>query len=89
MQEVCACILYTHEESVDEECNDDGDSNDDDMRDDGIIFEDIKPALEKFKQAVENVEELSGKHSLECKKCKFEAKDLNGLIMHIKTTYKN
>ena len=56
---------------------------------DGINLEDMKPALEKFKQAVDNFEELLGNHSLKCKKCEFEAKDLNGLNMHIKAKYKS
>ena len=89
--------MYRHEESVGEECDDDDDdssdkSDDDDdttSNDEGINFEEIKPALEKFKQAVENFEQLLGKHSLKCKSCEFEARDLNGLTMHMKAKHKN
>ena len=87
--------IYKHEESVDKEYDDDEDSSDDDdvgddmLTNDGINFKDIKPALEKFKQAVENFEKLLGKHSLKCKKCEFEARDLNGLTMHIKAKHKS
>ena len=64
----------------------DGDGNDDiDVK--GIDFSKIKPVLEKFKQAVENFEELLGKFSLKCKSCEFEAKDLNGLAMHMKAKH--
>ena len=85
--------MYKHEESASyKECDDDSSDDDDDndmLGNDGINFEDMKPALEKFKQAVEKFEELLGKHSLKCKKCEFEAKDLNGLTMHIKAKHKD
>ena len=84
--------MYKHEESADTESDDDSSDDDDDndmLGNDGINFEDMKPALEKFKQAVEKFEELLGKHSLKCKKCEFEAKDLNGLTMHIKAKHKD
>ena len=78
--------MYKHGESVDEECHGDDNFNEDEddlLGNDGIHFKDVKPALEKFKQAVENFEELSGK------KCEVEARDLNGLTMRIKATHKN
>ena len=56
--------MFHHEETVDEESDNDGESSDGDDDDDvavvndGINFEDIKPALEKFKQAVDNFEQL-------------------------------
>ena len=83
--------MFQHEDSGDEECNNVESSDDDDDVDvnDGINFEDIKPALDKFKQAVDNFEQLLGKHSLKCKQCEFEAKDLNGLNMHMKAKHKN
>ena len=83
--------MYKHEESVEEECDNDEDSSDDDddiADNESINVEEIKPALEKFKQAVETFEELLGNYSLKCKKCEFEAKDLNGLTMHIKAKHK-
>ena len=57
---LCMC---QHEKSVDEECDDDGEKSngddDDDVAvvDDGVDFEKIKPALEKFEQAVDNFEQ--------------------------------
>ena len=72
-----------------EDCNNVESSDDDVDVNDGINFEDIKPALDKFKQAVDNFEQLLGKHSLKCKQCEFEAKDLNGLNMHMKAKHKN
>ena len=93
--------MFKHEESG-EECDNDNDSNDHDDDDDDddnenddeilgndrINIEEIKPALEKCKQAVENFEQMLGQYSLKCKQCEFEAKDLNGLTMHIKAKHK-
>ena len=83
------CKKFVYEESADKECDDHSSDDNDMLGNDGINFEDMKPALEKFKQAVEKFEELLGKHSLKCKKCEFEAKDLNGLTMHIKAKHKD
>ena len=83
--------MYQHEKSVDEESDNDGESSDDDdvaVVNDDIDFEEIKPALEKFKQADDNFEQLLGKHNLKCKQCEFEAKDMNGLNMHMKAKHK-
>ena len=52
-----------------------------------VNIEKIKPVLEKFKQAVDNFEELLEKCSLKCKDCEFEARDLNGLKMHMKAKH--
>ena len=65
------------------------DENDDEMLgNDRINIEEIKPALEKCKQAVENFEQMLEQYSLKCKQCEFEAKDFNGLTMHIKAKHK-
>ena len=57
------------------------------MKIDDVNIESIKPVLEKFKEAVENFEQLLGKYSLKCKYCEFEARDLNGLTMHNKAKH--
>ena len=78
--------MSKHVNTGEEECEnvEDSDDDDDDINVEGIK---IKPVLEKFKQAVENFEEMLGKYSLKCKSCEFEAKDLNGLSMHMKAKH--
>ena len=45
--------------------------------------------LERFKEAVAKFDVLLQKCSLKCKECDFEAKDTNGLVMHMKPKHKN
>ena len=49
----------------------------------------LKPILNKFKEAVEKFDTMLQKCSLKCKHCEFEAKDQNGLGMHMKAKHKN
>ena len=84
--------MYRHEEAVNGEDENNEDSDDDDsvcenFVNEGVDGQKIRPLLEKFKQAVDNFEELLGKHSLKCKDCEFEAKDFNGLKMHMKAKH--
>ena len=82
--------MFKHGEAVIEEDENDeeSDDNDDDkFTCDGVDAEKIKPLLEKFKKAVDDFEELLGKYSLKCKQCEFEAKDFNGLTMHMKAKH--
>ena len=69
-----------------DEDSEDGDS-DESLNLHDIDLENIKPVLEKFKQAVDNFELLLNKYSLKCKNCEFEAKDMNGLTMHMKAKH--
>ena len=82
--------MFKHVNTGEEDCEtveDSDNDDDDDISVEGINLDKIKPVLEKFKQAVENFEEMLGKYSLKCKSCEFEAKDLNGLSMHMKAKH--
>ena len=85
--------MFRHENDIEEEDESDDDEDDDDDGDDdvdgveAVDIEKIKPVLDNFKKAVDNFEELLGKYSLKCKNCEFEAKDLNGLTMHMKAKH--
>ena len=84
--------MFRHGEAIDEEDENDEESDDSDDQkfiSDGVDVEKIKPLMEKFKKAVDNFEELLGKYSLKCKNCEFEAKDFNGLTMHMKAKHNN
>ena len=81
--------MFRHEESDIVECESEEDSDDEDEKieiNDANIKK-IKPVLEKFRKAVDDFEELLGKYSLKCKDCDFEAKDANGLRMHLKAKH--
>ena len=84
--------MFQHVESRDIENVSDDDSEDGDSEESfnlhDINLERIKPVLDKFKQAVDNFELLLNKYSLKCKNCEFEAKDMNGLTMHMKAKHK-
>ena len=51
----------------------------------------LKPSLDKVKQSIEKVSALLEKVCpiLKCNNCEFEAKDKNGLNMHIKAKHNN
>ena len=83
--------MFKHEDLGTEACDsdDDSDEGEDNMIGNvGNNFEEIKPLLEQFKQAVDNFEQLLEKYSLKCKECEFEARDFNGLTMHVKAKHK-
>ena len=69
------------------ESEEDSDDEDEKIEINDANIEKIKPVLEKFKKAVDDFEELLGKYSLKCKDCDFEAKDANGLRMHLKAKH--
>ena len=88
--------MFRHENNIEKENesdDDDDDESDDEYLSDqfwieGVLdIEKIKPVLDNFKKAVDNFEELLSKYSLKCKNCEFEAKDLNGLTMHMKAKH--
>ena len=81
--------MFKHEEfrDIEVESDDGAEDEDDQMSLDGVDIDKISPVLENFKKAVENFEQLLGKYSLKCKVCEFEAKDINGLTMHIKAKH--
>ena len=79
-----------NEESDDEESDgeeSDGEESDDDTENEGAQV--LIPILEKFKEAVDKFDVLLQRCSLKCKNCEFEAKDQNGLGMHMKAKHKN
>ena len=49
--------------------------------------EDLKPMLKKIQEAVEKFDVLLKKCSLRCDQCDFEAKNQNGLNMHVKSKH--
>ena len=85
--------MFRHEESKKEKESDDDDSDNESEVDVlGIDQENVKeliPILERFKEAVAKLDVLLQKCSLKCKECDFEAKDTNGLVMHMKAKHKN
>ena len=85
--------MFRHEERNDNEESDEEESDDEsDTEGDSNDKESVNvliPVLEKFKEAVEKFDDLLQKCSLKCKQCDFEAKDKNGLGMHMKSKHKN
>ena len=80
--------MYKHETTEDDKDDSDCDDDEIDVME-NISVEDIRPILEKFKKSVENFEAILEKCSVKCKHCEFEAKDSNGLNMHIKAKHQN
>ena len=83
--------MFKHEDLVTETCDSDDDSEDGDdnmIGDVGNNFDEIKPVLEQFEQDVDNFEQLLEKYSPKCKECEFEARDFNGLTVHVKAKHK-
>ena len=81
--------MYRHEERIDDDDDDEvsEDESDEDEDDESTEpIENLKPSLEKVKEALEKVNLLLKKVSpqLKCQICDFEAKNENGLSMHIK-----
>ena len=62
---------------------------DDDHDSEEISVEDLKPVIERVQVAIETFDNLIKKSSLICKDCEFEAKNVNGLNMHIKAKHTN
>ena len=73
-----------------EECDDGDDSeneNDSEEDEDEESVENLKPVLKKIQEAVEKFDVLLKKCSLRCDQCEFEAKNQNGLNMHVKSKH--
>ena len=85
--------MFRHEESKKrEEIDDDDSDNESEVDVSDTAQENVKeliPILERFKEAVAKFDVLLQKCSLKCKECDFEAKDTNGLVMHMKAKHKN
>ena len=88
---VCERKLCMYKHNMKEEENEDDtvSDNEDEVALENICVEDIRPVLEKFKKSVENFEAILQKCSVKCKHCDFEAKDSNGLNMHVKAKHQN
>ena len=84
--------MFRHEESKKEDENDNDDSvNESEVDVSDTDQENVKeliPILEWFKEAVAKFDVLLQKCSLKCKECEFEAKDTNGLVMHMKAKHR-
>ena len=80
------------EDESDNEKNDDDCKNVEANKDDEQVVNigDIEPSLRKVEEAMDEVEKLLLRNktsNLKCNKCDFEAKNSNGLTMHIKAKH--
>ena len=85
--------MFRHEERNYDEESDEEESDDESVSEgnsnDKESVNALIPVLEKVKAALEKFDDLLQKCSLKCKQCDFEAKDKNGLVMHMKSKHKN
>ena len=79
--------MYQHDKD-DEEDEDDNGENDDDEEETSTA-DTLKPVLEKVQDALDKFEIVMQKNSLKCDQCDFEAKNKNGLTMHLKAKHTN
>ena len=83
--------MFKHDESENdsddsEDENDEEDEEDEDDEDE-VTVEDLRPILTKVQEAVEKFDGMLKKCSLRCNQCEFEAKNQNGLNMHVKSKH--
>ena len=76
------------EESDDEDESDDDEEVDNDMEEDEESIKELKPVLKKIQEAVDKFEVMLKKCSLKCDHYEFEARNTNGLTMHMKAKHK-
>ena len=69
--------MFKHEETDEDEIKDQ----------DEISGDDLKPIVEKVQKALEKFDILLMKNELKCNVCDFEAKNKNGLNMHIRSKH--
>ena len=82
--------MFKHEDNNDDDDDEDSESESDDDDDESEKpIEELKPSIEKVKEALEKVNLLLKKVSpkLKCDVCDFEAKNENGLTMHVKAKH--
>ena len=80
--------MYQHDESdkdVKEEVS--GENVDEDTE--SVNAEVLKPMLETVQKALDKFENVLKKNSLKCDECDFEARNKNGLMMHLKAKHTN
>ena len=75
--------MFKHDESE----SDSDDSEDEIDKEDEVTVEDLRPILTKVQEAVENFYGMLKKCSLRCNQCECEAKNQNGLNMHVKSKH--
>ena len=80
--------MYSHGRDNIEETENESIHEEDDAVDESSI-EDLKPVIKRVQEAIETFDNLIKKSTLICKDCEFEAKNLNGLNMHIKAKHTN
>ena len=78
---------YRHEECEDDD--EDESENANNSEEDEESVEDLKPMLKNIQEAVEMFDLLLKKCSLRCEECDFEARNQNGLNMHVKAKHTN
>lgn len=78
--------MYKQKEIDDDDEDDDG-SVSENEDDDEISGDALKPIIEKVNKALERFDSLLQKSVLKCKVCDFEAKNKNGLNMHLKSKH--
>ena len=78
--------MYRHDDAKEEsDDEDESESSDDEEEDESL--EELKPVLKKIQEAVDKFEVMLKKCSLKCDDCDFEARNQNGLSMHIKAKH--
>ena len=85
--------MYKHKDKSDDtqkDSDESEDESDDEASDDSKeSVKDLIPIIDKFREAIDKFDSLLQECNLKCKQCEFEAKDSNGLIMHMKAKHKN
>ena len=78
--------MYRHESLEEDESESEEDENDDEVK-----AENLTPSLDKVNNLIEKVSALLEQvfPVLKCNQCDFEAKDKNGLNMHVKAKHNN
>ena len=83
--------MYKHEECDESDAGSDDENDDEnedaDSDDEEVSVDKLVPILEKVQEAVEKFDLLLKKNSLMCKECDFEARNQNGLNMHVKAKH--
>ena len=82
--------MFQHEDKEESDDEEDAESEDDDEHEENDVdITDLEPSLKKVAEALEKVTDLLRKQTspLKCNFCDFEAKNQNGLTMHMKSKH--
>ena len=82
------CMFKPDESESDaDDSEDENDEKDEEEDEDKVTVEDLRPILKKVQEAVEKFDSMLKECSLRCNQCEFEAKNQNGLNMHVKSKH--